>query len=430
LVGVTDLGDIPVRGTWTSRLNHTSRPFFQPITYLMIRVRIQQIVATVAAIGAIGVPAHAQQSAPAPAAKPSLDFSGVLFGNYQYNTGLANRDANSFNLDRAYLTFKMAAGERTSIRVTTDVFQDAAAGSNAYTVRAKYAYLQYDLPKFSNGAALLARAGILHTVEIDHEESFWPRYLTNTGVERAGFFSSADVGVATQLTLPSKLGEVYAVVSNGPGYTSKETDRFKDYQARLSLTPLLGSTTVPALLRTFTLSGWVYKGAIASKFAKGGTGQVGPIGEALPRTRYGVLAGIKDPRLTLAGEFAHATTGTESGDNTLLAPRTRTDVDAKLLYGFAVVRPFAFANPSGKSPFAVIGRFDHYEPVSSSSDYAYHFLVGGISYDISSKATLALDYQEQLPSSGSTLPTQTTTGTVGIPPANLKTYFAHFVVNF
>lgn len=398
----------------------------------MIRVPSSRLSALVLVLSLAGASVRAQQATPpaAPPARPTLDFSGVIFGNYQYNTGLTNHDANSFNLDRAYLTFRIPAGERTSIRVTTDVFQDAAPGSNAYTVRAKYAYLQYDVPKFANGAALLARAGILHTVEIEHEESFWPRYLINSGVERAGFFSSADVGIASQLTLPNKLGEVYAAVTNGSGYASKETDRFKDYQARLSLTPLMGSTSVPALLRTFTLTGWTYRGAIASKFAAGGAGQVGPIGEAMPRNRFGVLAGIKDPRLTIAGEFARATTGTESGANTPASPRLRTDVDADLLYGFAVVRPLAFMNASGKSPLALIARYDRYKPLTNLDDYSYHFALGGLSYDISSRATLALDYQEQLPTAGSAPPSQTATGTAGIPPANLKTYFAHFVVNF
>jgi len=383
------------------------------------------------ALGACSAPLVAQQTTTAPATepgKPALDFSGVLFGNYQYNTGDANRNANAFTLDRAYLTFRVPAGERTSIRVTTDVFQDA--GSNAYSVRAKYAYLQYDVPKSSNGAALLAKVGILQTVEIEHEETFWPRYLTNSGVERAGYFASADVGIASQLTFPNKLGEVYAAITNGPGYATRETDRFKDYQARLSLTPLMGSTGVPALFRTLTLTGWTYRGAIASTFANGGAGQVGPIGEAMPRTRSGVLVGIRDPRLTIAGEYARATTGTESGANTVASPRVRTDVDANFIYGFTVVRPFAFMNGTGKSPLALIARYDRVEPVTNLSDYSYHFVLGGLSYDISSRATLALDYQEQLPTAGAAPPVQASTGTVGIPPASQKTYFAHFVVNF
>lgn len=397
----------------------------------MLRARhwtLASIVASLAGSAHLGAQAAA---APPPPAKPTLDFSGVIFGNYQYNSGASNSNGNSFNADRAYLTFKMPAGDRVSIRVTTDIFQDAAAGSNAYTVRAKYAYLQYDEPKFSNGASLLARIGILHTVEIDHEEGFWPRYLTNTGVERAGFFSSADVGVASQLTLPNKMGEIYATITNGPGFASKETDRFKDYAARLSLTPLMGSDEVPKLLKTLTLTGWAYQGSLGSKFTSGGAGQNGPIGEAMPRDRYGVLVGIKDPRLTLAGEYATATTGTESGANTTAAPRVRTDVNAHLLYGFTVVRPLAFINGTSSSPFAIIARYDRYEPVKNLGDYSYHFLLGGVSYDLSSKASLALDYQEQFPSSGAVVPaTLGSTGTVAVPPANLRTYFMHFVVNF
>ena len=396
----------------------------------MSRARSARFLTLAAALSA-AAPAAAQQNTSTPPGsatdKPALDFSGVVFGNYQYNRGESNANANAFNLDRAYLTFRMPAGDRVSVRVTTDVFQDA--GSNGYTVRAKYAYLQYVFPSLGQGASVLARAGILHTVEIEHEETFWRRYLTNSGVERAGSFSSADVGVASQLTLPNKLGEVYAAITNGPGYATREVDRFKDYQARLSITPLASSTTVPAIFRTLTLTGWVYRGSLASKFASGGAGQIAPIGEALPRDRYGVLVGIKDPRLTLAGEYGRSTTGTESGDNTPESPRVRTDVDGSLLYGFTVVRPLAFVNASGKSPLALIARYDRYEPVTNLNDYAYHFLVAGLSYDISSKATIALDYQEQLPSSGA-LPAQTTTGTVGLPPASLKTYFVHFVVNF
>ena len=40
-----------------------------------------------------------------------------------------------------------------------------------------------------------ARIGMLHTALIDHEEGFWPRWISQVGVERNGFFSSSDVGL-------------------------------------------------------------------------------------------------------------------------------------------------------------------------------------------------------------------------------------------
>ena len=372
--------------------------------------------------------------APQPSAAPALNFSGVIFGSYNYQlpttpSQFRNQTNNSFILDRAYLTFRMAAGDRTSIRITTDVFQSADSTSNAYTVRAKYAYLQYDAPKTASGAQIAGRIGILQNVLIDHVENFWPRYLAQASTERAGYFASADVGLAAQVTLPNKMGEVYANVVNGPGYASRERDRFKDYAVRLSLTPLLNSTS-SSLLQTFTITAWGYKGATASTFVNGGTGQVGAVGTALDRTRAGILVGIRDPRLVIVGEIAKRHDGGEAGLNTVASPRVETTTTGRLLSGFAVVRPLAFTNGTGKSPFGLVGRYDHVSPSVSttgfataapSSSNAYHFLIGGLFYDLSQRAQIALDYQETLASAND----------VSVaPPNQSKGYYAHFNVNF
>jgi hypothetical protein len=394
----------------------------------MHRARSWQLPAALVALLS-GAQLSAQTSpSPQPAPAPSpLNFSGVIFGswNYQLPTTpqpLAGQTDNQFILDRAYLTFRMPAGDRTSIRITTDVYQTTEGTPNAYTIRAKYAYLQYDQPKFSNGMSLLGRIGILQNVVIDHEENFWPRYISQVAVERAGYFASADVGIAGQLTLPNKMGEVYATIVNGPGYTSREKDRFKDYAARLSLTPLANNTDLP-LLQTLTLSAWGYKGATSSSFVSSG------IGEALDRTRYGVFLGLRDPRLVLGGEYAQRHEDGEQGAT--VAVRNKTEITGRLLSAFTVVRPFAFANASGKSPFGLVARYDAVKPsssttgfitpVSPSTDNAYHVLIGGLFFDLSQKAQIALDYQESLASNN---------GLSAAPPAQTKTYFAHFVVNF
>jgi hypothetical protein len=219
-------------------------------------------------------PPAAAAPAPSPAA---LNFSGVLFGNFQYRGDAGpSKASNKFDVERVYLTFRMPAGDRASVRVTTDVFQQATTPNDAYyrgwVVRLKYAYLQYDYLKRADWNAV-ARAGLVHTVFIDHEEGFWARWISLTPVDRAGYFSSADAGLVTLVTLPRKLGEVYATITNGPGYTSRETDRFKDYALRLSLTPL--SSSEQSYLRSFTLTGWGYRGAVGSKFSSGGAGRSG-----------------------------------------------------------------------------------------------------------------------------------------------------------
>ena len=144
-----------------------------------------------------------------------------------------------------------------------------------------------------------ARIGILHTVFIDHDEQFWPRWIAPAPTERAGYFSSSDGGLATTISLPKKWGEIYATITNGPGYTSRKTDRFKDYATRLTLTPW--ATGDSKFLRAVALSGWYYKGAVASKFVTAGPGETGAIGSALDRDRWGVHAGANDPHLWSSG---------------------------------------------------------------------------------------------------------------------------------
>lgn len=412
----------------------------------MLRLRTISSVSALVALAATAL--SAQQVAkpdttkapqPQPVAQPAaitpLNFSGVIFGSYNFQVPttpkeFTNQNNNGFIVDRAYLTFKMPAGDRMSIRITTDVFQDA--GSNAYTIRAKYAYGQYDLPKFANGSQLFTRLGILHNVVIDHQENFWPRYLGQVAVERAGYFASADAGLAGGLSLPNKMGEVYATIVNGAGYTSRENNRFKDYALRLSLTPLANSAADYPLLSTFTVSAWGYKGANASKWADpaAAAGTDGTVGNALDRTRAGLFVGIRDPRLVIAGEYAQRHDEGETGGNiAAVSPRAVTGTTGRLLSAYTVIRPLAFSRADGKSPFGIVARYDKVTPTSNTSGFTtapdasngYHNIIAGVFYDLSQKAQLSLDYQESL---------ATNNGVSAAPPTQSKGYFAHFVVNF
>ena len=382
------------------------------------------------ALAALAVPvvSFAQQPAadtakptPPPAATVSIpvDFSGVIYANYQYRGDAgAAKAANKFDLERAYLTFRMPAGDRASIRITADVFQQQTAPNDAFyrgwVVRAKYAYLQYDLIKGPNWNANI-RGGLLHNVVIDHIESFWPRWISQSAVERAGFFSSSDAGVATLWTLPNKWGEFYANIVNGPGYTSRETDRFKDYAARLSITPLSKSDN--KVLRTFAVTGWTYQGAIASQFAAGGAGQIGRIGSSLPRKRSGVFIGVKDPRLSAGFDYATTKNGGETGLNTVLSPAVEVDSTGRLISGFATVKPFQLINDKSTFPLGLIGRWDRLKPNTATSGYL-NTVIAGLTWDLTKKTALSLDYQEVTPKSGL------------LSAATAKTYFLHLVANF
>ena len=362
-------------------------------------------------------PASPPPAAAAPTPAPAFNFSGVLYANYQYrgDEGPA-KSTNKFDLERAYLTFRVPAGDRASVRVTADVFQQQTTGSDAFyrgwVVRAKYAFLQYDFLKSANWNGLV-RGGLVQTVVIEHVESFWPRWLSITPVERAGFFSSADGGIGSQLTLPNKLGELYATITNGPGYTSREVDRFKDYAARVSLTPFGASKS---FLNTFALTGWTYRGATGSRFVAGGTGQVGTVGSSLARNRSGVFVGIRHPGITLGADYATRTDGSESGDNTVLVPRLESDSTGRLISGFTVLRPFQLVNERSTVPLGLVARLDRFKPNRDAEAYS-NTVIAGIIWDLNKRTSLSLDYQEQTSHNGPVIPNQ-------------KIYFLHLVASY
>jgi hypothetical protein len=365
---------------------------------------------------ALLVPSGIPAQTPAQSAVSAVNVSGLIFGNYQYHLSGQNKDFNQFLLDRAYVTARATVTDRMSVRVTTDVFQ--SGDQNGWTIRAKYAYLQYDLVKRAAWNAAM-RAGMLHNVMVEHVEQFWPRFVSQVALERSGGFASADVGAATQVTLPGRFGEIYAHVVNGPGYTRREADRFKDYAARLTLTPLAGRVSGP--LATLTISPWFYEGAAASRFVRGGGGgAIAPVGGGLPRDRSGVVAGVRDPRLTIGAEIARMRTVTDTLGPAPAVTRVVTDARANIWSAYGTLRPLGFLNSTRRSPFGLIARYDNVES-NTATDERYHFLIAGLLFDVNARSTLALDYQEQLADSGApALPS----------PGAFRALFAHVVVNF
>ena len=332
---------------------------------------------------------------------PTLDFSGTIFGTYQLRTDslskaqTGGKTPNQFTIDRVYLTFRMPVGDRASIRATTDIFQNATGGGyyGGWTVRLKYGYLQYGVLQDIGGNAgfnLLGRIGMLHTVVVEHEEQFWPRYLGGVGTERFGFFTSSDLGIATQLSLPNRWGELYATVTNGNGYTSPETDRFKDAAVRMTFTPFGAK---PGWLQTFVISPWVYKGWSGSRFAAGGAGQVGPVTEGLARDRWGLFTGVRDPRLTLGAHYARRTEGFESGLNTVAFPRrVAPDSTGELLSLYAIAKPVQWTAGKNTQRLGALVRWDRFTP-RTSLDGRNNLLIAGVTWEPTSRTALTLDYQ-------------------------------------
>ena len=151
----------------------------------------------------------------------------MLYLNYQYGGLAGARSENRFDMERAYLNFRASSGTRDSIRVTLDVFQQRDASRDQYyrgwTMRVKYAYLNHDFVRgptastavttgvsSSDALRIWGRIGLLQTVVIEKEEQFWNRGLSQVAVEQAGYFNSADAGVGLGVSLPNRVGEIYA----------------------------------------------------------------------------------------------------------------------------------------------------------------------------------------------------------------------------
>ncbi len=356
----------------------------------------------------------------AQAARPPAEFSGVIYPQYRMTTDAATRDANAgnaasrFDIERVYLTFRMPAGDNGNIRVTTDVFNNGSSCSGCYAgwnVRIKYAYFHYDLlrdiggRKGFNGAV---RFGMLHTALIEHVETFWPRWVSKAAAERAGYFSSADVGVAGLVTLPNQWGELYATVANGPGYERVEADPYQDVSARLSITPW---GREPGWQRSLTLSPWFYRGRTASRYIAAPGAASTAAADGLDRNRAGVFAGLRDRRLTAGFEMSQRTETIETGSS--LATRGTYDNSGRLTSVFALVRPAElFSGDSARrSRLGVLARVDDFTPYSSAvaagtqtTSSATRLLIAGLWWELNQRATFALDLQHLRPLGGSTTP--------------------------
>jgi len=363
--------------------------------------------------------ADTQPAAPQPAPAPALpfDFSGILYANYQYGGNKGNRTVDRFDVDRAYLNFRATPGEHFAIRITADVYQQRDTTRDQYyrgwALRAKYAYGQYDFIR-GVGDELKAnvRLGLLQTVVIDHEEQFWQRGLSQVAIEQNGFFQSSDAGAAATVTFPRKRGELYATIVNGSGYGSRELDRFKEYAARLTLTPLANTF---GFWKTLTISPWYSKGDRASDFARG-PGTLDPVPDALRRDRGGVFLGLRDPRMTLGAQFAERWDVFEAADTTVdVVPRS-VERTGQVISLYTIFRPLAFINSAPNWPLAVTLRADNIKPDTDTDPYARYY-IAGLGWEFNRRTSVTFDFQTQEPKSGSTA-------------ADTKVFFIHLIAGF
>ena len=288
---------------------------------------------------------------PQPAATSPLNFSGVIFGSYNYQLPTTqspprNQINNVFVLDRAYLNFRMRGGRagrafaspRTSFRARTRRATRTPSARSTPTCSTRRR-------SSSNGAQVTGRIGILQNVVIEHTDTFWPRYLSQAATERAGYFSSADVGIAGLFTLPSRWGEVYATDRERaglPGARARPVQglrRASDAHAAGELAGVTRSSRPSRSRRGAT------RAPRRAAFVNGGTGQAGRGGRrARPQPRRRLRRPPRSPARARRRARAAPRRRRDRARTPHSSPRVETTITGRLLSGITVVRPLAFSS--------------------------------------------------------------------------------------
>ncbi len=361
-------------------------------------------------------PASAQQT---PSATSSIRLSGVVFPHFRYGGDPDERSQSRFDVERAYLNVRATLGDNLGVAVTADIFQQgdsARAGFyGGWALRAKYAYVQYDALHGDEpplGLRGFVRLGLLNTIIVGHVDDHWLRWISKSPVDRHGFMSSADAGAAVQLASTGGLAELYATVTNGEGYQRGEVDRFKDYSARLSLRPFASTA---GWASGVVISPWGSLGSRGSRFVEG-AGTVEPISRGLDRNMWGVFAGYRGTALTAGAEIAARIDESEVADTLIDVRPTFADRTRRIVSAFVVAKPFALVDSASSVPLGIVLRYDRLTS-STTPDGHGGLAIAGVTWDLSPRVSMALDYQGE-------------TRHEGFDGPDTRTYFLHAVARF
>lgn len=287
---------------------------------------------------------------------PPVTVNALVFAHYGYTLDVAANNANSFELDRAYLGAQSQVSEHLGVKVLLDAGRlDDLTADTKYRVFLKNAWLEA-----SNGKIIKARFGVVDTGYVPYSEAFiGGRYITKMFSDEQKVQTTADLGVNAQGDCAGGLVTWHAAILNGEGYSKPEIDAGKTGTARVSVNPLSKSTTL-----ALPMTGYVSYSLPGTKGADGVTVAVGAIG-------------LKVPHVLAWAEYVEKMTGgVNSG-------------------GFSVT-----VSPSVPKVGGLLLRFDQFDPDQSASGDSSMKLLAGVNHDFLPKVSAALAYQRIQPEVG------------------------------
>lgn len=327
----------------------------------------------------------------------TVQVGGQAFLYYTYTTkGIDGNDFNKFDFERMYINVKADVFSEGKFVYTSDVFRNAATGSyySGLAMRVKYAYFDYAPVK-----NLSLKIGMIPTSWIGFVDSYWKyRALASTPADRYGYFASSDLGFSASYALPNKIGEISGYIFNGGGYAAAETNRFKDFSARLNLAPFQDN----AVLKGLTVAGFYYKGSNLSSTAT-----------SADKNRYGAFIGYSYNILSVNGEYIAKEDASLTNNDSL----SKGNVVA--FFG-EIKAPFE----SLKNKLSLVWRYDIIEPNIDKGGDMYRLGIIGAAYKLNDRVTFVLDHQFQ------NAETSSFKRADGVKIDADKKWFLHTIVNF
>jgi hypothetical protein len=284
-------------------------------------------------------------------------FSGYMFGDYVYNVArdtafsranLPNsaltgaKDDKAFQFRRIYFTYDNDISEQFMARFRLEADQAALTSNARIGVMVKDAYLRWK--NIFTGNDLFF--GIQPTPAIDIVETAWGyRSLEKTIVDLRGIASSRDLGLALKgKTDDAGVFSYWALVGDGNG-NSPETDKYNRYYLSALVKPVKN-------LQIMLYGDYTARANINDKFST----TVPKATLANGTMTYDAFIGYAEPDKYSVGVEGFMT----STANGLSTPST---YKSKPSMGIS-----AWATVNFQPEFALVGRFDHYDP-NSDSDY-------------------------------------------------------------
>ncbi len=293
--------------------------------------------------------------------QPSVSLGGVVYAQWGAQMDSLS-PANNFDVTRAYLNAIGRFNGGILTRITADVYHDGdATAGGGLNYRLKYAYFGWN----PTGSPLTFRFGLTQTPFLDWEEALWDyRMQGPMMVDRNGYMSSSDFGLAVDGNVNSELVDFQAMAFNGENYNKAPGDRHKDFAARVSVRVM--GTDDGSRVGGLRITGYAQAGTPTS----GGT-----------RSRFIGMLSYRSKALTLAGEYLSAT-------DTVTAPATGKHTGT----GISVFGVFHVP----ASQLSVIARADIVDPntannTTATSNDKRTTLILGLSYQLSPNVRLLAD---------------------------------------